>query len=63
LAAHLDNCCPEEAFVAGLIMEIGLLILFDLRIKGDSLAPPITLEPRRSFSCGREIVMASIIDR
>jgi HD-like signal output (HDOD) protein len=45
LAAHLKNCHPEEAFVAGLIMEIGLLILFDLRMKSDAEAPPVQLEP------------------
>jgi HD-like signal output (HDOD) protein len=44
-AAHLKNCYPEKAFVAGLIMEIGLLILFDLRIKWDTEVPPIRLEP------------------
>jgi HD-like signal output (HDOD) protein len=44
-ATHLKNCYPEEAFVAGLIMEIGLLILFDLQIKFDAEAPPIKLEP------------------
>jgi HD-like signal output (HDOD) protein len=45
LAAQLTNCYPEEAFVAGLIMEIGLLILFDLRIRQDADASPIQLEP------------------
>ena len=45
LAARLTGCYPEEAFVAGLIMEIGLLILFDLRIKSDTGIPPIKLEP------------------
>ncbi len=45
LASHIKNCYPEEAFVAGLIMEIGLLILFDLRIKEDKGAPPIKTEP------------------
>ena len=45
LAAYTETCYPEEAFVAGLIMEIGLLILFDLRIKQDTDAPPIKLEP------------------
>ena len=44
-ATHLKNCYSEEAFVTGLIMEIGLLILFDLRIKFDTEAPPIKLEP------------------
>ncbi|MBW1716580.1 MAG: HDOD domain-containing protein [Deltaproteobacteria bacterium] len=45
LAEHVSNCYPEEAFVAGLIMEIGLLILFDLKIRQDVEAPPISLEP------------------
>ncbi len=45
LASHLKDCYPEEAFVAGLIMEIGLLILFDLRIKGDTEVSIIELEP------------------
>jgi HD-like signal output (HDOD) protein len=44
-ATYLKNCYPEEAFVTGLIMEIGLLILFDLQIKFDIEAPSIKLEP------------------
>ncbi len=34
LARRSGNCSPEEAFVAGLTLEIGLLIMFDLFIKG-----------------------------
>lgn len=34
LAERLKTCNPEEAFVAGLILDIGLLIFFDLLIKG-----------------------------
>ena len=45
LAAKFGKCNPEEAFAGGLIMEIGLLILFDLRIKNDAGAPLIKLEP------------------
>ena len=45
LATYTKHCYPEEAFVAGLTMEVGLLILFDLRIRQDTDAPPIKLEP------------------
>ncbi|HWR90508.1 MAG TPA: HDOD domain-containing protein [Dissulfurispiraceae bacterium] len=34
LAHFLRNCNPEEAFVAGLTQEIGLLILHDIFVKG-----------------------------
>ena len=34
LARHLKSCNPEEAFAAGLIHEIGLIIFFDLLLKG-----------------------------
>ncbi len=34
LAQHLKACNPDEAFIAGLISEIGLLVLFDILIKG-----------------------------
>jgi HD-like signal output (HDOD) protein len=33
LALNLNNCGPDEAFTAGLVQEIGLLIFFDLFIK------------------------------
>ncbi len=34
LAQRLKSCNPDEAFVAGLILEVGFLIFFDLLIKG-----------------------------
>jgi HD-like signal output (HDOD) protein len=45
LVSQLKQGDPDEAFFAGLAMEIGLLILFDLRIKGDKEARPLALEP------------------
>ncbi len=33
LALRLKTCGPEDAFVAGLILEVGFLILYDLYIK------------------------------
>jgi HD-like signal output (HDOD) protein len=46
LARTAKNCSPEEAFVAGLTLEIGLLIFFDLFIKGksDSMPEPYPFE-------------------
>jgi len=46
LARALGNCNTEEAFVAGLTLEIGLLIVFDLFIKGknDYMPEPYPLE-------------------
>ncbi len=46
--ARTSGCCnPEEAFVAGLTLEIGLLILFDMFIKGkiEYMPEPYPLEP------------------
>jgi len=37
LSHLLGNCDPEEAFVAGLTVEIGLLVFFDLFVKDDQL--------------------------
>ena len=45
LAQHLKFCNPEEAFAAGLIHEIGLIILFDLLIKGKDDDFTIDLAP------------------
>ncbi len=36
LAKSFRNCNPEEAFVAGLTLEIGVLIIFDMFIKNKS---------------------------
>ena len=37
LAQHLQRCDPEEAFVAALTLDIGLLVLFDICIKGKKI--------------------------
>lgn len=34
---HVKDVQPEEAFISGLILEIGLLIFYDLLIKGDDI--------------------------
>ncbi|MCX7913987.1 MAG: HDOD domain-containing protein [Thermodesulfovibrionales bacterium] len=45
LAQTLGNCNPDEAFVAGLISEIGLLIFFDLFIKDKDMDIQLNLYP------------------
>lgn len=40
LAQRLKSCHPEEAFVAGLILEIGLLVFYDLLILGRDVSLP-----------------------
>lgn len=45
LAEQLRTVNPEEAFVAALIMEIGLLIFYDLFIKGKDGPTYLNLEP------------------
>jgi len=45
LANQLKACNPEEAFVAALILEIGLLVFFDLFIKGASENMAFQLDP------------------
>ncbi len=45
LAQRLRTCKPDEAFIGGLILEIGLLIFFDLLIKGKKEVQRIHLQP------------------
>jgi HD-like signal output (HDOD) protein len=45
LAQRLRTCKPDEAFIGGLILEIGLLIFFDLLIKGKKEVQHIHLQP------------------
>ena len=45
LAQYSKPVDPEEAFIAGLLTEIGLLILFDLFIKGHNENVSLELEP------------------
>jgi HD-like signal output (HDOD) protein len=51
LADHLKICNPDEAFVAGLITEIGLLIFFDLLIKGTEEDIHLELDPLDELIC------------
>jgi len=45
LAQRLRTCKPDEAFVGGLILEVGLLIFFDLYIKKDREVDRIKFQP------------------
>jgi len=45
LAGQSKAAHPEEAFLGGLTMEIGLPILFDLCMRGDSIQFSLGLEP------------------
>lgn len=45
LAGRTRCCHPEEAFVAGLTMEVGLLIFFDLFVKGRKDEIDLGIEP------------------
>ncbi|MBF0506023.1 MAG: HDOD domain-containing protein [Nitrospirae bacterium] len=44
-AQRLHTCNPEEAFVGGLILEIGLLIFFDMFVKGKGIERNLDLQP------------------
>jgi HD-like signal output (HDOD) protein len=45
LAQRLRTCKPDEAFIGGLILEVGLLIFFDVLIKGKKEVERIHLQP------------------
>jgi HD-like signal output (HDOD) protein len=45
LAVRLKTHDPDEAFVAGFITEVGLLIFFDIFIRGRSVDANLELEP------------------
>ena len=44
-AQRLQTCSPEEAFVAGLVLEIGLLIFFDIFVKRHEIERNLDLHP------------------
>jgi HD-like signal output (HDOD) protein len=69
LALHLGYDHADEAFVAGLLMELGLLLFFEIFIKGKNEQVPLDLEPvqdlleweRRSFGVDhREVGQAAL---
>ena len=45
IAEHLKKVNPEEAFISALLMEIGLLIFFDIFLKGKDKDIILELEP------------------
>ncbi len=49
LAEHLKKTNPDEAFIAGLILEIGLLIFFDLFLKNEEESLDIDTDSLTDF--------------
>ena len=49
LAQRLRTCKPDEAFVAGLILEIGFLIFFDLLVKDKVSVDHLQMQPLKSL--------------
>jgi len=45
IAEHIKTVNPEEVFISALLMEIGLLIFFDIFIRGKDEGGAIDLEP------------------
>jgi two-component system, cell cycle response regulator len=54
IAKNLRNCNPDEAFVSGLVLEIGLLIFFDLMIKGKGASAELSLHPMKHLIAWEE---------
>jgi len=52
LAHHLKSCNPDETFVAGLILEIGFLIFYDIFLKGGKDETIPDLSGWKSFTVG-----------
>ena len=49
LASSLECAHPEEAFVAGLLMEIGILLFFEMFIKDKDEEAPLDLKPLKDL--------------
>lgn len=49
IAEHQKAVNPEEAFISGLLMEIGILIFFDIFIKGKDESIKIDMEPLKNL--------------
>ncbi len=55
LAHTLSTCNPEEAFVAGLTLEIGLLVFFDLFVKDKHENGSLDLYPLESLLSWKKV--------
>jgi len=49
LAERLRTCKSDEAFIGGLILEVGILIFYDLLLKGERDVPDLRLQPLKTL--------------